>query len=602
MTKQYTHLRNFRLVALAAVLGSSAWGQNQLPPKGFEAIRSELVAWDPVRGEWLSSSMAAMSANQRIPDRNFPEDLTPAEMYRALPAATQENVRIKAQTQLAANSRDSLDAPRWEKINTFTQRPGCKPEMGRTYGDPHLSSFDGASYSFQTVGEFVLVKSGSNHMEVQVRQKAQSDNFSLNTATAMNVAGDRLCIYAQDMPDANNATPIRVNGQAVFMQRESYYLPHGGTIRHSGGNNYLVTWPTGETVTVDIRRSGSFPFMNVAAQVYPCVDTYEGILGNANGRPNDDFDTRGGGSRPASLTFHNFGNANDQASRAMEQEYLAFMARDFARSWRVTPNTTLFDYGFNESTFTFTDESFPRVHHTLADLSPDQRDRARKDCERQGITGNDLNACIYDGGFLHIEPAPKPVVPVVTPGREFKPVSKPVPNVNPDGDVGPDTPPTPPVKPVAPKGVANEGTSDPAQPKPASDPNKKVPDVNPTSSPSGGTSPTPTQKEEKQPEWKPVSTPAPRPTREERKPDSKPVHSTPTPVSRPVETPAPVTRPTVVVPRREEPKPAPTPVSRPSTPAPVPVSRPSTPAPATPKPSTPAPVKSTPTIVRPGKG
>lgn len=428
MIKQYIPLS---LLAFATFIGSQAMAQDQFT-KDFESVRKELVSWDPVRGEWLSSSLVAMTKNQPIPDRMFPEDFTPLEMLKVVPASTRNAIAsTAANNSNPNNNRDSVSRQSWNQVAGVLDRAACKPVMGRTYGDPHLSSFDGASYSFQTVGEFVMVKSASRNMEVQARQRSQSDDISLNTAVAMNVAGDRLCIYAQEKPDGNNTTPIRLNGEAIYVVDETYYLEHGGTVRNSGRNNYLITWPTGETVNVDVRGGGTFPFMNIAVQVYPCADTYEGILGNANGRSSDDFDTRGSASRQANLVYRPFGSANDPQSQAMEREYLAFLAKDFAQSWRVTQPTSLFDYGFGQSTFTFTDESFPRVHHTLADLTPDQRDRARRNCEREGITAADMNGCIYDQGFVNIPPTPQPVIADRTTDFVVRPIVNPVPNVNP---------------------------------------------------------------------------------------------------------------------------------------------------------------------------
>jgi hypothetical protein len=42
-----------------------------------------------------------------------------------------------------------------------------------------------------------------------------------------------------------------------------------------------------------------------------------------------------------------------------------------------------------------------------------------------------LSACIYDNGFLRIEPTPKPNIPNRTVGRQMDPVRTPAPNVNP---------------------------------------------------------------------------------------------------------------------------------------------------------------------------
>ena len=48
--------------------------------KDYSAVDEELKQWDPIRGKWLSASMKAMSNNEPIPDRTFPEDLSPGEM------------------------------------------------------------------------------------------------------------------------------------------------------------------------------------------------------------------------------------------------------------------------------------------------------------------------------------------------------------------------------------------------------------------------------------------------------------------------------------------------------------------------------------------
>ncbi|MDR0801368.1 VWD domain-containing protein [Fluviicola sp.] len=424
------HLTLFGLFALAS-LGTVQAQEASNFSTDFQSIRKDLVSWDEVRGEWLASSMEAMANKRPTPDRNFPEEYTPAEMFSAMPEATQNKVR--SQIQRSNTNSDSLSRNQWNRLNSFTSRtPDCKPVMGRTYGDPHLKSFDGATYSFQTVGEFTLVRSGSGNINVQVRQRPQSDDFSLNTAVAMNVGGDRVCFYANEKPDGNTTTPLRIEGEPIYIDGTNYYLEHGGTISRSGNNNFVVTWPTGERVKLDASRSGGMGFYNIAVEVYPCADTYDGILGNANGRSSDDFDVRNvnGGIASTRWNMGVFGSSTQQ-DQVLEKEYLAFLAKDFAMQYRITQQESLFDYGFNQSTFAFTDMSFPRVHRTLGDLNSNDRLRAQRECERRGFTGPELSACIYDNGFLRIEPAPKPNIPNRTAGRQMDPVRTPSPNVNP---------------------------------------------------------------------------------------------------------------------------------------------------------------------------
>jgi DedD protein len=160
------------------------------------------------------------------------------------------------------------------------------------------------------------------------------------------------------------------------------------------------------------------------------LGNYSGLLGNANGRQNDDFDT-GNGRAPAYMAFSSFGNSQmQQASDVAEKEYLAFLARDFARQFRITPLTSLFDYGFGQNTYAFTDESFPRVHRTLNELPVAQRDAARKTCEGRGVSQDEMGGCIYDQAFLQIPPNPRPVVKDPTVSYVPPRLEKPVVNVN----------------------------------------------------------------------------------------------------------------------------------------------------------------------------
>ena len=416
------------LAFVSCLLAPISWSQDNFS-KDFEPIRKDLRAWDPIRGEWLASSLEAMSKNEPIPDRTFPEDFTPAEMFRIVPASNQDFIRNQAQT----NSRVAIEGttnPQWDRLNNIVSRPNCKPVVGRSFGDPHLVSFDNQNYSFQTVGEFVLSKSTTG-FEIQTRQSPHGDNFSLNTAVAMNVGGDRVTFYAENFPDAFYSTPMRLNGQPVNLSNSTYYLPHGGTVRPSG-REYLVTWPTGETANIQMRRSGSMSFMNVTVSIFPCVGNYEGLLGNANGRGSDDFD-RSGRTSPSMMAFSTFGNSSLQrGSNAAEKEYLAFLARDFANDHRVNQTNSLFDYGFGQSTLTFTDYTFPRVHHTVADLSNDRQATARRNCENAGVSREEMGGCIFDQGHLDIPPSPRPEVKDPTVGFKPERLEKPIRNVNPD--------------------------------------------------------------------------------------------------------------------------------------------------------------------------
>jgi hypothetical protein len=402
-------MKNFTLLFLLVVAPLSFFAQSKFATD-FEPIRKELISWDEVRGEWLAASLESIVYNEAIPNRTFPEDFTPAEMLRIVPT----DKRSMLSQQIEVNQRNSTEnsqANAWRELKSIFAKASCNPVRGRSYGDPHLTSFDGANFSFQTVGEFVLAKSNSGKFEVQSRQRPQRDDFSLNTAVAMNVGGDRVCLYPNEKPDRFENAIIRVNGEPIAVENNTYFLPRGGTIRVSK-RNYYIDWPSGETATFDHSRSGSIDFMNITVQIYPCAEEeYAGLLGNANRNSMDDFNSRNRTPQTNFIAMMSFGNDEmDAVAEDMEKQQLTYIAKDFASEWRLTPENTLFDYGIGENTYTFTDLRFPMVHRTVRDLNPTQRDNARRLCEQQGLNGAELRACIYDQGFLQIDPIKPPVI------------------------------------------------------------------------------------------------------------------------------------------------------------------------------------------------
>lgn len=592
-------MRKSFLIVFAIIFGvsnSSIFAQDQLT-KDFAPIKSELQSWDPVRGEWLAESLLAISRKQPIPDRTFPEDFTPAEMYKMVPTTSRDRISTTVNAN-RTNQANTLNGDVWNQMSDLISRSNCQPSSGRSYGDPHLSTFDGKSFSLQTVGEFILAQSLNGQVQVQTRQRPEGEDFSLNTAVAMNVSGDRVCIYADDKPDNEVNNPLRVDGRVVRLTANNvYYLPHGGTVRNSG-NQYVVTWPTGESVTAQITNRSSFNFMNITTQIYPCANGgYEGLLGNANGSPSDDINTRN--NRNANMESANrfgtaFGVPNSTLSNEAEKEYLYYLAREYGAAWRVTPMNTLFDYRPGQNTEYFTDYSFPRYHRTVRDLSQAQRDAARRDCENDGIRGNELDGCIFDRGHIGLPPTRQPEIIDRTAGVVL-------PNLQGGGrvlNVNPRQPETSSssTKPVVIGGEVKQPVVTPVKPTTpilqGSEP-KAPPIENPTpviqSKPVssgenvGSTKPTETKSPVSPVTKEPIV--SPRPTESKPVDRPKPVYENKPIENRPVEKPKPVYESQPVV------KPTPTPVPKSSTPAPKPIEskpfiQPSTPV----KVATPAPM------------
>lgn len=426
----------------------------------YTLVRKELSSWDQVRGKWIADSYEALESGHAVPDRMFEEDLTPAELFQLAPEQTRRSVQniiaqhpdqpktiLQAPPSTPTVSSDGIQRVGLEDRNSRNPSTGnartpsgsgsfngifrntnCNLVQGRSYGDPHIRSFDGSTFSFQTVGEYVLAQSRDGQFEVQARQSAETDKVSLNSAVAMNVAGDQVGIYAQNAPN-RSSSPIRVNGQSVFMDNGTYYLPSGGTIQMSG-KKYIVTWPTGERVQADMISSSGRRFLNLSVFVYNCYGDYYGVLGNANGNRGDDF-VANGRNMSNGIAFAPFDSRSfDSRSARAEREQLNFLARDFGGQFLVNDRTSLFEYDFGYSSWSFVDPTFPRVHLTMADISSSQRERARQECIRQGIARDELSACIMDFSHANMAPTPRTSAPDRVSGRSTAPVDNPRPNVN----------------------------------------------------------------------------------------------------------------------------------------------------------------------------
>ncbi len=285
-------------------------------------------------------------------------------------------------------------------------RPECQQRSGRSYGDPHIATIDGLSYSLQTVGETILIQSNDGAFVVQTRQSAFSASMSLNTAVAVKAGPDRVVLYTREMPDGNTSTPWRVNGKPVSLQTDKLGLPGGGTIAKQG-SDYVIHVPSGENVVISPRGSGNQAFLNISPFVYNRSGKYNGLLGNVNGNPKDDLQIRGGSSVSATRSsygdvkqvFNLVGLRIPGALDTTEKLYFDNLYKEFARSWQVKPTESLFDYAAGKTTKNYTDPAFPDKYLTLNMLSSSQVQQAREACTKANVTEDLMEGCVFDVGF-----------------------------------------------------------------------------------------------------------------------------------------------------------------------------------------------------------
>lgn len=273
---------------------------------------------------------------------------------------------------LLAGGKDVLIAKYFENCTTAGPRE-CDGALGT--GDPHLMTFDRATYDFQAVGEFILAESTSGApFTLQGRMAGYNPHISVISAVATRVGTDRVAIY-RGYPTAL----VRINGVDTAITG-TVALSGGGSLSLQSGT-LVVEWPSSERMTVS-NRGG---LLDVQLLVPPFRrGSVRGLFGNDNGLAGDDFTRRDGTPMAAPLSF----------------QELYRGPTSFAQSWRITQAESLFDYGLNQDTGTFTDLNAPYAWASIHDFTPQERLDAEAICTSAGVTlPFALEACILDVGM-----------------------------------------------------------------------------------------------------------------------------------------------------------------------------------------------------------
>ena len=265
-----------------------------------------------------------------------------------------------------------------------------------SYGEPHELTFSGAGYAFQAAGEFTLVKSTTDDLDVQVREQPfpGAGDVALDTAAAMRVGGTVVELAVNTSGDLQ----LWVDRHAVAYASRA--LAGGGRISVLGPGSATVTWPDGTAVSVfsgntiaiahETVSCNSSEAINLTITVPPSrFGHLEGLLGDP-GAPAGEL--AGGNGAAYSM---------DELAEPWESVHnFDVLYHQFAQSWRVSQQGSLFYYPKGTSTASFTDLAFPSRALTVASLAPTSVAAAERLCKAEGITNRDLLAdCVYDVGL-----------------------------------------------------------------------------------------------------------------------------------------------------------------------------------------------------------
>ncbi|KAL8611728.1 hypothetical protein ACOMHN_038981 [Nucella lapillus] len=211
-------------------------------------------------------------------------------------------------------------------------------------GDPHLTTLDGKTFSFNAVGEFTLLKFQQPVFELQARTCVATSSKGTSVAASV------FCAFAAkgsnstfqvEMNKNKTGLNVVVNRQDLtrkFQTDASFSHTFSGLSvfrTQAGAVKAFFTEGVGLTVSVKNRQ------LTIEVGVY--VNTSglpppTGLLGNLNGNADDDFI---------------FPNGTTLPSNTSEQELLGY-----GKTWAVTDDNSLFMYEGGWGTSRYTNDNF----------------------------------------------------------------------------------------------------------------------------------------------------------------------------------------------------------------------------------------------------
>jgi hypothetical protein len=241
---------------------------------------------------------------------------------------------------------------------------------GGGWGDPHLTTVDGVQYDFQSAGEFTALR--EDGLVIQTRQSPVptastpitnpytgiTHCVAIYTAVAAKLGSSRVTV--QPSPGAEpdpSSMQVRVNGRVVQLGDKPYLVYAGGSDK-GALEGTITKHPDGMFEITDVRGTQlvvTSAYWDARKVWYLNVNVYgtsahQGTMGKIAERS----------WLPALPDGSSLG-----AKPASESDRYQALYEKFADAWRVTKETSLFDYddyGPGTNTATYTRDEWPRNH------------------------------------------------------------------------------------------------------------------------------------------------------------------------------------------------------------------------------------------------
>ncbi|XP_078619241.1 mucin-like protein [Branchiostoma floridae x Branchiostoma japonicum] len=245
----------------------------------------------------------------------------------------------------------------------------------RARGDPHITTLDGVEYTFNGLGEFVLLDMGEGEYQVQGR-------------TCFAKGSNRATVFCSIAAARKNHTSIQVNLKGdsdvevyvnnsivdlAMFEEEDFELEvdESALVTQPSNNSILVVFFSG--LTVKVTANAAMLFIEISAPI-EYVNKTRGLLGRWDGDKSNDFE---------------FFNGTVLPTNSSERQIF-----EMGSSWQVTdgdgPKKSIFHYNTGESSSNFTSANFvPKFTDDVTFSDPDLEKRARDIC-------GDDTSCLFD--------------------------------------------------------------------------------------------------------------------------------------------------------------------------------------------------------------
>lgn len=412
--------RALHILILSVLIPFSSLFANDVDKKvPFEKGHSDHIqeifeAWNENEGPWLYESMGSLIMGEQHPERPIEVNNTTFELLQKMDDNRIERIERIADTELEneRNSSAEQEAYYWEEWLKLLRSAKCDMSDSRSSGDPHMTTFDGEKYDFQTAGDYLLTSSSNENFLVQTQQVRHNEKISVNGAAFLDVNGDEIELFAQNHPDEHTDKVLRINGTIIENERSEVILEHGGVIRYQNGRN-VVNWPTGEQLHFSVREFQNSRLLDLNVFVPGCRSDYTGLLGDNNGNKEDDLTVRDENGDVASSagdidrSFDAlFGKDRNNANNRDEQQArLNYLSRDFGDQFMLDAESSRFTNPLTDLT---EEERYPSENLTLAQMEDEEVEEALDKCREAGVREEDLFECAFDAGYVGLEPLTYP--------------------------------------------------------------------------------------------------------------------------------------------------------------------------------------------------